>query len=142
MIRDVVGNDKKKNPENYKEFSSLINSILSKYDMTFNAFARVASIVGVEMTLNRLRDVHYGRALVSKDDLKTLRAVLDAPVKEAATVNVIKIYRASVDSMCRACAGSDESPKCWDATCPLRPVSPLPLAEKNRVEEDDDSELL
>lgn len=110
--------------------------------MTFNAFVRVASIVGVEITLNRLRDIHYGRVIVSRGDLHTLRTVLDAPTKETATISALKIYRGAVDSMCRSCAGSEESPKCWDSSCPLRPVSPLTLVERNRVEGDSAIELL
>ncbi len=38
--------------------------------------------------------------------------------------------RAAVAEMCRKCTLGESS--CWDATCPLRPVSPLPLSSEAR----------
>jgi hypothetical protein len=142
MIRDIVRADKAKNPAPYREFNELLTKVLQKYNMTFNTFAKVASSLGVEMTFNRLRDVYYERVLISPNDIVTMQKVLDAPTKDATSSRIITMYRNSVDSMCRSCANTDKNPTCWDATCPLRPVSPLPLAEGNEIEEEDDSDLL
>lgn len=142
MIRDIVSAHKAKNPAPYREFNEVLNKVLEKYGMTFNTFAKVASVLGVEMTFNRLRDVYYERVIISENDIATLRKVLDAPTKDSATTRIIGMYRNSVDAMCRSCANNDKNPKCWDSTCPLRPVSPLPLAEGDDIEDEDDSDLL
>jgi hypothetical protein len=36
-------------------------------------------------------------------------------------------YKLSVSNMCRACTRMETTPGCPDSSCPLRPVSPLPL---------------
>ena len=142
MIRDVVSAHKAKNPAPYREFNEVLAKVLVKYGMTFNTFAKVAASLGVEMTFNRLRDVYYERVIVMDNDILTLQKVLEAPVKDATSTRVIALYRNSVDAMCRSCANNDKNPKCWDATCPLRPVSPLPLVEGDDIEDEDDSDLL
>ena len=42
----------------------------------------------------------------------------------------LRKMRRAVEAMCIACAAPEagETPRCWDGTCPLRSVSPLPLA--------------
>lgn len=42
----------------------------------------------------------------------------------------LRRIRQAVEKMCIACAAPDtgETPQCWDGSCPLRAVSPLPLA--------------
>jgi hypothetical protein len=143
MIRDIVKTDKAKNPAPYKEFNELLSKVLAKYNMTFNTFAKVAASLGVEMTFNRLRDVYYERVLIAPNDIAAMKKVLDAPIKEATSTKIIETYRNAVDAMCRSCANNDKNPTCWDATCPLRPVSPLPLrAGDDDLDEEDDSDLL
>ena len=69
------------------------------------------------------RERYYGGTFVTDADLYWIKERLDDRVKNLST------YAAAVDLMCRVCAGIDEKvPTCWDRTCPLRPVSPLPLA--------------
>jgi hypothetical protein len=43
----------------------------------------------------------------------------------------LREMRKIVERMCIACAAPDkgETPRCWDGTCPLRAISPLPLAK-------------
>jgi len=142
VIRDVVSDHKAKNPEPYREFNEALAKVLVKYGMTFNTFAKVAASLGVEMTFNRLRDVYYERVIIMENDILTIKKVLDAPTKDSTSNRIIALYRNSVDAMCRSCANNDKNPKCWDATCPLRPVSPLPLAEGDDLEMDGDNDLL
>ena len=99
MIRDVVSAHKAKNPAPYREFNEVLQKVLNKYGMTFNTFAKVASVLGVEMTFNRLRDVYYERVIISENDIATLKKVLDAPTKDVATTRIIGMYRNSVDAM-------------------------------------------
>lgn len=141
MIRDVVGTHKAKNPAPYRDFNKALQRLLVKYGMTFNTFAKVASALGVEMTFNRLRDVYYERVIISDSDVETLQKALAAPTKDSVSTKIIGMYRNSVDAMCRSCANNDKNPKCWDSTCSLRPVSPLPLAEGRDVEEWDLNDL-
>jgi len=51
--------------------------------------------------------------------------------KEKAANDQLRKIRRAVERMCVACAAPDsgETPRCWDGTCPLRSVSPLPLAK-------------
>jgi hypothetical protein len=44
----------------------------------------------------------------------------------------LNFYEQVVANMCRQCASpaEDEVAKCWDAMCPLRPISPLELSSK------------
>lgn len=142
MIRDIVAQDKRKNPAPYREFRNLVNEVCAKYNMTFNTFAKVASAIGVEMTFNRLRDVYYERVVIADSDIQALRKVVNSPAKDSASNRIITMYRTAVDSMCRSCANNDKNPTCWDASCPLRPVSPLRLADANQIEGDDDDDLL
>ena len=46
--------------------------------------------------------------------------------------NDLDRHRAAVSQFCRVCVSADdgEEPLCPDALCPLRPVSPLPLASR------------
>lgn len=142
MERELVTQDRLKNPAQYKELHSLIDQLLEKYGVSFNVFIQFASTAGVKLTHNRLRDLKYGRALLHERDLVTLRAAVGEPAQDTNYTKAIRMYRASVDVMCRSCASSDTNPRCWDASCPLRPVSPLSLAEENEVEDDGDDDLL
>jgi len=58
--------------------------------------------------------------------------VLQLQEKEKATLRELRKTRRAVERMCIACAAPDkgETPRCWDSTCPLRAISPLPLAKR------------
>jgi len=60
--------------------------------------------------------------------------VLKLQEKEKATLRELRKMRLAVERMCVACAAPDkgETPRCWDGTCPLRAISPLPLAKGAR----------
>lgn len=95
---------------------------------------------------NWFRDRDFGRAPVTLEDLSTLRAVLDTArqivgrygavnhaIKQTAAATATRAARGEVAAIreivaafCVQC--SDKT--CWDATCLLRPISPLPLASR------------
>jgi hypothetical protein len=73
------------------------------------------------------RERYYGGTFVTDADLYWINARLNDESEIEYSAKVQR-YAAAVDLMCRVCAGEDEKePSCWDQTCPLRPVSPLPL---------------
>lgn len=77
-----------------------------------------------------MRERYYGGVEVRQDDLDLLRAMRRGGRQSVDTIaDEMRIYRKAVEDMCRMCAGADEGEPatCWDRTCPLRPVSPLPL---------------
>ena len=73
------------------------------------------------------RERYYGGTFVTEADLYWI----NDRIKDETDIDRGKrlhIYAAAVDLMCKVCAGDEEkTPTCWDQTCPLRPVSPLPL---------------
>lgn len=75
-----------------------------------------------------MRERYYGGTFVEDIDIDWVRAASEG---EDATLPVdrMRLYVTAVGRMCNYCAGADETknPTCWDASCPLRPVSPLPL---------------
>jgi len=91
-----------------------------------------------------LRDRDWGRAPVLPEDLVTLRALLDTAaatvtrygavsyaVRQTASATLARARRGEVAAMREVVAAfcvqcSDKA--CYDATCLLRPISPLPLA--------------
>jgi len=73
------------------------------------------------------RERYYGGTFVTDADLYWI----NDRIKDETDIDRGKrlhIYAAAVDLMCKVCAGDEEkTPTWWDQTCPLRPVSPLPL---------------
>ena len=73
------------------------------------------------------RERYYGGTFVTDADLYWINDRLKDET-EIDRGKRLHIYAAAVDLMCKVCAGDEEkTPTCWDRTCPLRPVSPLPL---------------
>ena len=73
------------------------------------------------------RERYYGGTFVTDADLYWVNARVNDE-SEIEHAGKLQRYAAAVDLMCRVCAGDEEkTPTCWDGTCPLRPVSPLPL---------------
>ena len=73
------------------------------------------------------RERYYGGTFVTDADLYWINSRVndESEIEQSAK---LQRYAAAVDLMCRVCAGEDEkTPTCWDQTCPLRPVSALPL---------------
>lgn len=93
-----------------------------------------------------LRDRDFGRAPVLDEDLITLRALLETArqtvsthgsvlyaVRQTASATAARASRGQVSAMREVVAAfcvqcSDKA--CYDATCLLRPISPLPLASR------------
>jgi len=93
---------------------------------SLNAFFNDAEAYG--LTPSWIRDRYYGRINVRTEDADTLMVFL---LKERAGKTATQdaaAYRTAVRRMCLACDGGEDEAKasCWDNTCPLRPVSPLP----------------
>lgn len=55
-----------------------------------------------------------------------MRQGVDHRVTSEAAVRRLKLHQQAIGAMCRSCQPDGE---CRDATCPLRVVSPLPLAQ-------------
>jgi hypothetical protein len=78
-----------------------------------------------------MRERYYGGTFVSDEDIFW---VTQGAKEQLGVVPVdrMRLYVTAVERMCNWCANSDETknPTCWDAGCPLRSVSPLPLKVK------------
>jgi len=75
-----------------------------------------------------MRERYYGGTFVSDEDIFW---VTQGAKEQLGIVPVdrMRLMVTAVERMCNYCAGADETknPTCWDKTCPLRPVSHLPL---------------
>jgi hypothetical protein len=73
-----------------------------------------------------VKDRYYGRTHVTQSDCDRLRQLMiGASGQVPRLFSDLAIYRAAVEKMCTECAGAGG--RCWDAACPLRAVSPVPL---------------
>ena len=92
-------------------------------------------------SIHWMRERYYGGTNVTLSDLEFVQSVclgiLNPNLKRAEIAPdspaMIVVYRDAVEAMCRACAGVDvprAKQSCWDQTCALRPVSPLPLGKQ------------
>ena len=108
-----------------REFQQACAAWSVKLEVKLNALFNLMPQFG--KSIHWARERYYGGTFVTDADLFWVNdrikddTVIDRGKK-------LHIYAAAVDLMCRVCAGEDEkTPTCWDQTCPLRPVSPLPL---------------
>lgn len=96
-----------------------------KLEVKLNALFNLMPQFG--KSIHWARERYYGGTFVTDADLYWINDRL----KDETDIDRGKrlhIYAAAVDLMCKVCAGDEEkTPTCWDRTCPLRPVSPLPL---------------
>jgi len=96
-----------------------------KLEVKLNALFNLMPQFG--KSIHWARERYYGGTFVTDADLYWINDRL----KDETAIDRGKrlhIYAAAVDLMCKVCAGDEEkTPTCWDRTCPLRPVSPLPL---------------
>ena len=73
------------------------------------------------------RERHYGGTFVTDADIFWVKSRIEDEPDDSLIAKLHR-YTAAVDLMCRVCAGDEgTTPTCWDQTCPLRSVSPLPL---------------
>lgn len=73
------------------------------------------------------RERYYGGTFVTDADIFWVKSRIEDQPDDSLLAKLHR-YTAAVDLMCRVCAGDEgTTPTCWDQTCPLRSVSPLPL---------------
>ena len=96
-----------------------------KLEVKLNALFNLMPQFG--KSIHWARERYYGGTFVTDADLYWINARVNDET-EIEYSGKLQRYAAAVDLMCRVCAGDEEkTPTCWDGTCPLRPVSPLPL---------------
>lgn len=112
-------------PIEQREFQQACAAWSLKLGVKLNALFNLIPQYG--KSIHWARERHYGGTFVTDADLYWIndRIKDDTDVDRSKRLH---IYAAAVDLMCRVCAGDEEiTPSCWDQTCPLRPVSTLPL---------------
>jgi len=96
-----------------------------KLEVKLNALFNLMPQFG--KSIHWARERYYGGTFVTDADLDWINDRLKDET-EIDRGKRLHIYAAAVDLMCKVCAGDEEkTPTCWDQTCPLRPVSALPL---------------
>ncbi len=108
-----------------REFQQACAAWALKLDVKLNALFNLMPQFG--KSVHWARERYYGGTFVTDADLYWINARVNDE-SEIEHSGKLQRYAAAVDLMCRVCAGEDEKqPTCWDKTCPLRSVSPLPL---------------
>jgi hypothetical protein len=76
-----------------------------------------------------LRDRYHNRIRVREEDIDKMLVFLNRNAADLETAQNLSAHRSAVLAMCLACDGGEDlaSASCWDNTCPLRKVSPLPF---------------
>lgn len=147
MSKKLVGN----------EYNAMLREILdaakARAEMKLDPLMRELAGVGI-VAHGTLRAVYYDQRLgtqtIIDNAVKAVDLFLTGTEQEKAaaaeqakrefklerSVSVAnrdrRILRLAVAQMCHACASprNGQEPTCWDASCPLRPVSPLPLGKQ------------
>ena len=112
-------------PTEQREFQQACAAWSLKLGVKLNALFNLMPQFG--KSIHWARERYYGGTFVTDADLYWINARVndESEIEHSAKM---QRYAAAVDLMCRVCAGDEETtPSCWDQTCPLRPVSPLPL---------------
>lgn len=120
-----AGGDHQGTTKEQREFQQACAAWALKLGVKLNALFNLMPQFG--KSIHWARERYYGGTFVTDADLYWINARVtdESEIEYSAKV---QRYAAAVDLMCRVCAGEDEKePTCWDQTCPLRPVSPLPL---------------
>lgn len=120
-----AGGDHQGTTKEQREFQQACAAWAVKLGVKLNALFNLMPQFG--KSIHWARERYYGGTFVTDADLYWINARVtdESEIEYSAKV---QRYAAAVDLMCRVCAGEDEKePTCWDQTCPLRPVSPLPL---------------
>lgn len=89
-----------------------------------------------QRSVHWMRERYFGGVVPTLDEVEWVKAYALAITQSLAEPTQLKRYQLVVEQMCRTCVGAegrDRYPKCWDATCPLRPISPLPLADSAKT---------
>ena len=108
-----------------REFQQACAAWSVKLEVKLNALFNLMPQFG--KSIHWARERYYGGTFVTDADLYWINARVSDETEIEYSAKLQR-YAAAVDLMCRVCAGDEEkTPTCWDGTCPLRPVSPLPL---------------
>ena len=113
-------------PQQQREFQAACTAWSRTLGIKLNALFALMPNYG--RSVHWMRERYYGGTFVDDADTKW---VTDATAGNIGVMPVdrMRLLVTAVERMCNYCAGADEdrNPTCWDAGCPLRPVSPLPL---------------
>jgi hypothetical protein len=120
-----VGGDNQGTTREQREFQQACAAWSVKLGVKLNALFNLMPQFG--KSIHWARERYYGGTFVTDADLYWINSRINDESEIEYSAKVQR-YAAAVDLMCRVCAGEDDKePSCWDQTCPLRPVSPLPL---------------
>jgi hypothetical protein len=89
-----------------------------------------------QRSVHWMRERYFGGVVPTLDEVEWVKAYALAITQSLEEPTQLKRYKVVIEQMCRTCVGAegrDRYPKCWDATCPLRPISPLPLADSAKT---------
>lgn len=84
-----------------------------------------------QRSVHWMRERYFGGVVPTIDEVEWAQAYSLAISPNLTATDQLRRYRLVVEQMCRTCVGAEGTerfPKCWDSTCPLRPISPLSLA--------------
>jgi len=114
------------NDELSDRFAVVCKQLAARGGVSLNVLFNNGASYGV--TQSWLRDRYYRRIAIRQEDVDRLMAFLITDAASASASKDLSTHREAVRRMCLACDGGDDEEKatCWDNTCPLRPVSPLP----------------
>ena len=111
-----------------REFQIACGAWSAKLSLKLNALFNLMPNYG--RSVHWARERYYGGTYVTDSDLYWIKSKMSDDYSPSMEKS-LKVYASAVDLMCKVCAGDeDRVPTCWDGTCPLRPVSPLPLKER------------
>lgn len=116
-------------PKLQREFQLACTAWSTTLGIKLNALFNLMPNYG--RSVHWMRERYYGGTFVEDIDIEWVRAA-QAGHDATLPVDRMRLYVTSIQRMCNYCAGADETknPTCWDAGCPLRPVSHLPLRVK------------
>jgi len=110
-----------------REFQQACAAWSVKLGVKLNALFNLMPQYG--KTVHWARERYYGGTFVTDADIFWVKTRIEDQPDDSLLAKLHR-YTAAVDLMCRVCAGDEtRTPTCWDQTCPLRSVSPLPLRD-------------
>lgn len=118
----------------HEQFKIAINALAGLMEVSRNRLFDNAPTYG--RSTHWMRERYYGRASVSLSDVDFIRmlAFNRGDKEKIGNILLLRMHENAVLAFCTYCDGGDDPKKatCWDRTCPLRPVSPLPLRQEGR----------
>ncbi len=113
----------------FEQYRIAIDAWANRLQVSRNSIFVAAPEYG--RSTNWTRERYYGRAAVIPTDVDwALAAAMGRPITSG-QVHDLTVLRAAVASYCMACAKMNTDGRtCFDATCELRPASPLPTRSR------------